>query len=591
MTFNEFARFLEKLESTPKRLEITSILTELIKNLETDEVDRGVYLSLGILKAQYESPKFNIAEKMMLRVLENAYSPNKKELNELYTKKGDLGDVAYEISKDSGSRNLQLSDVYKELLDLALIEGSGSQEKKVAKLAELLNKLDKSSAKYVVRIVLGTTRLGFTELTIIDALNSLVGGDKQTKTEIELRYNMHPDIGLIAKKIKEYGLKGVQKIEIEVGVPIEPQRCQRLSDPVEIIEKMGTASAEYKFDGTRVQVHMDRKMPLMSTNNDQNTLFGDKRDNIFVKTYTRNLEDSTHQFPDITQAAIEQIDAESVILDGEAVGYNKATGEFLPFQEIMQRKRKHDVAEFANEIPLKYFVFDVLMLNGKSLMNEPLEKRREVISKIIKPGKVIEISKNLVTNDSEKLAEFFEESKEKGLEGLVVKKPEAIYQAGARAYTWIKYKKADTKLLDDTVDVVILGYYSGRGDRARFGMGGFLTAVYDKNIDTFKTITKVGSGLTDEQFVSLRKRLDKIKVNKKPANAEVDKYFDPYVWVAPKIVVEVGADEISKSAKHTAGYALRFPRMIKIREDRKPEDATSLDEILNMYKLQKRGSY
>ncbi|KKS16354.1 MAG: putative DNA ligase [candidate division WWE3 bacterium GW2011_GWA1_41_8] len=595
MNIKEFAAYLDKLENTTKRLEITSILKDMISEMSTNEVDKGIYLSLGLLKAQFENPKFNIAEKMMVRVLEFAYKPGKERLAGLFADKGDLGDVALEVAGDTKGDGLSLTDVYNELIELAAIEGSGSQEKKVSKLSSLLIKMDKLSAKYVVRIVLGTTRLGFTELTVIDALNSLIQGDKLTKAKIEGKYNMHPDIGVIAKKIKDSGLKGLDEVVMEIGVPIEPQRCQRLSDPVEIIEKMGCVSAEFKFDGTRVQVHMDRNKPIKSTTSDQNSLFGDNEElkgaSVFVKTYTRNLEDSTYQYPDIAEAAIVQLDAESVILDGEAVGYDKNTGDFLPFQEIMQRKRKHNVTEYALDIPLKYFAFDILMLNGKPLVNETLEKRREILSKIIKPGKVIELSRNFVTDKPEELSEFFEESKTKSLEGLVVKKPDAQYQAGARSFAWIKYKKADEALLDDTIDVVILGYYHGRGGRARFGMGGFLTAVYDKATDTFKTITKVGSGLTDEQFVSLRERLDKIKIDKKPAKADVDKFFDVNVWVAPKIVVEVGADELSKSANHTAGYALRFPRMIKIREDRRPEDATSLEEIKSIYKNQKRGSY
>jgi DNA ligase-1 len=442
-----------------------------------------------------------------------------------------------------------------------------------------------------VRIVLGTTRLGFTELTVIDALNKLIKGDKETHENIELTYNIHPDIGLISRNVKEYGLKGINKIGIEVGVPIMPQRCQRLSDPEEIIEKMGKVSAEYKFDGTRVQLHIDREKTIKSTDMEQNALFTSDNNKIFVKTFTRNLEETTYQYPDIVKSSLEQIDAKSIILDGEAVGYNKDTGEFLPFQEIMQRKRKHGIAEMALDIPLKYFVFDILYLNGETLVYKTFEERREILSKVIKSGKVLEVDYRRITENAEELADFFEESKEKGLEGLVIKKTDAPYQAGARAYTWVKLKRAETALLKDTVDVVILGYYYGKGTRAEFGIGGFLAGIYDKDSNSFKTITKVGTGLKETDFINLKKEADKLKISKKPAIVELNKVFNPDIWITPKIVVELGADEVSKSATHSAGYALRFPRLLKFRHDKSPEDTTSLEEIKNMYNIQKRGNY
>jgi DNA ligase 1 len=596
MKFRRFAEYLNELESTAKRLEITSILTDLLNELSVDTTDTAVYLSLGYLKAPFENPKFNIAEKMMIRTMEAAYQKTRQEIEGLYSKSGDLGNTALQIAPDKVENELTIKEVYDLLWEISQAEGAGSQETKVNKTASLLQKLDKTSAKYVVRIILGTTRLGFTELTVIDALSKLVNGDKTLKTQIEEKYNIHPDIGLIAKKIKSQGMEGIKEIGIEIGVPILPQKCQRLSNSEEIIQKMGKVSAEYKFDGTRVQLHMDRKKHIKSKSVEQNELFaggdGKKTEKVFVRTYTRNLEETTHQYPEIIEEALSHIEADSIILDGEAIGYNKETGEFLPFQEIMQRKRKHGIAETAKEIPVKYFVFDLLYLNGKSLTEEPLEKRRKILESVIKPGgKVISIDNNLVTSDPHKLEAFFEESKELGLEGLVIKKPDAPYQAGARSYTWVKLKKAETKHLEDTIDTVILGYSYGRGVRAAFGIGQFLAGIFDKKTNSFKSITKVGTGLKDEDFVYLKKEADKLKIDKKPANVEIDKVYTPDVWVSPKIVVELGADEISKSSTHTAGYALRFPRLIKFRADKKPEDITSLDEIENMYKLQKRGYY
>jgi len=590
MKFSEFAKYLQKLEQTSKRLEITTLLAELFKKLATDEVDLAVYLSQGGLKALYENPKFNMAEKMVIRVLASAYSQSKETIEKLYAKEGDLGNVAYQIAPQEIQSNLTIQTVYATLLDTAQIEGGGSQETKVLKLAALLKNLDAASAKFVVRIVLGTTRLGFTELTILDALAEFLG-DKKLVDQIEEKYNMHPDLGLIAKILKTEGIKGIKDINMATGVPIMPQKAQRLSSIDEIIEKMQTVRAEFKFDGTRVQLHIDRQKELKDKDSTQTPLFNSKDKKIFVKTFTRNLEETTHQYPDIVKAAETQIKAESAILDGEAIGYNKETGEFLPFQEIMQRKRKHDVAETAKEIPLRYVVFDLLYLNGKSLMETELAKRQQLLKEIIKDGKVIEPSYYLETADTNELAEFFDEAKEHNLEGVVVKKPSSKYQAGARSFSWVKYKKADEKLLDDTIDVVILGYYFGKGQRSKFGIGKFLVGVYDKENQTYKTFTKVGSGLTDEEWVTLREKIDKLKAPEKPKNVDVNKFYTPDTWTQPKIVVEIGGDEISKSTTHTAGYALRFPRLIKFRPDKRPQDATSLEEIKDLHKAQKRGYY
>lgn len=594
MTFREFAEYLQKLEATSKRLEITAILSDLIKNLGDKEIAEAIYLSLGYLKAPYENPKFNVADKTMFKMLENAYGVKSLEIQNLYSKSGDLGDVAYEILKDTKAKSKttpSILAVYKKLAELAEVAGTGSQDLKIKKMTEILQSLDRISAKFITRIVLGTTRLGFTELTVLDALSGVIEGDKSLREKIEDRYSVYPDIGYIVKKVKMEGTAALKEINMKIGVPILAQKCQRLASPEEIVEKMQKVWAEFKYDGTRVQLHMDRTKKPVTRDAKQTALFGESKTTVYVKTFTRNQEETTDQYPDLVAAAKKQIDADSVIIDGEAVGYNKETGQFLPFQEIMQRKRKYDVAQAAKDIPLKYFVFDILYLNGKTLVDKLLTERRELLQKIIKKGPVLEINTHLETNNGERLAEFFDEAKEKNLEGIIAKNPNSAYQAGARSFSWVKLKKADTKLLDDTVDCVVLGYYFGKGVRAEFGIGGFLVGVYDKDSGTFKTITKIGTGLKEDDWHYLKKEADKIKVPKLPANVDIAKMFVPDVILTPKIVVEVGADEISKSPSHTAGFALRFPRLIKFRADRKAADATSIEEIRSLYKLQKRGYY
>ena len=596
MKFSSFSKYLQKLESTTKRLKMTDILTELISELEVEETDKAIYLASGYIEAPFEEIKFNIAEKMMLKTIEQTFSTSQKkdiknEIGGIYERTGDLGDVVFELKKSNPDyKDPTISEVYSKLFEIALIEGTGSQELKINKISSLIKNVDPLSAKHITRIILGTMRLGFTELTIIVALANFLN-NKNLAKKIEGKYNIHPDIGLIAKRIKEKGISGIDSINMEIGVPVLSQKAQRVSGMEEIMERINNVWAEFKFDGTRVQLHFAKEGHYQKRKQidkeSQSGLFGDLKDGFMVKTFTRNLEETTHQYPDIVEAAKKQIKADSVILDGEGIGYNKSTGEFLPFQETMQRKRKYNIAETAKNIPFKYFVFDILYLNGESIIEKPLTERRKLLAKTVQPGTVIEVDDHLETDEFEKLEEYFDIAKAKGLEGIVVKTPGDPYQAGARSYSWIKYKKADQKLLSDTVDCVILGYYHGKGVRSKFGVGGFLVGVYDREKDLYKTVSKIGTGLTEEDLAYLKKNCDKIKVKDKPKNVEMNKIFKPDVFVSPKIVVEIGADEISVSPTHTAGFALRFPRLIKFRQDKKPEDTTTVNEIGKMHKNQR----
>ena len=598
MKFSDFSIYMQRLEDTSKRLEMTDILTELIKELSVEETDKAIYLASGYVEAPFEEIKFNIAEKMMLKVIEQTFSTTQKvitteEIQDLYRKTGDLGNVIFELKKqDKKYNDPTVTEVHSKLLEIALIEGTGSQEGKTNKISSLLKETNPLSAKHIARIILGTMRLGFTELTIIAALANYIG-NKSLAKDIEAKYNIHPDIGLIAKKIKEKGIDGIKTINMEIGVPILSQKAQRVSGMGEIMERINKVWAEFKFDGTRVQLHFAKKgfyqKKHMNDKTNQSNLFGDKESTSLVRTFTRNLEETTHQYPDIVEAAVKQIKADSVILDGEGIGYNKATGEFLPFQETMQRKRKYNIKETAKNIPFKYFVFDILYLNGESVIEKPLQERRKLLDTVIGPGDVIQTDDYLETDEFEKLEEYFEMAKEKGLEGIVVKTPGDPYQAGARSYSWIKYKKADEKLLSDTVDCVILGYYHGKGVRSKFGIGGLLVGIYDNEKEVYKTVSKIGTGLTEEDLKYLKTKCDQIQVKNKPKNVEMDKIFTPDVFVSPKMVIEIGADEISVSPTHTAGYALRFPRLIKFRNDKKPEDTTSVSEIEKMYKNQRKN--
>jgi len=588
MKISKLATYFEKLESISGRLEMTAILADLLKESSVGEVDKVCYLALGRLGPKYEELEFNMAEKMMMRVLANSYSSEIDEVKKEYGKMGDLGLVAERLAKSHptsprlrGAGKSSVNDVFNELVEIAEDSGTGSQERKVSKFVQLLRKLDPLSSRFIVRVPVKKLRLGFSDIMIIEALSWMKTGTKELKKDIEHYYHLHPDIGLIAKLFKKGGLSALKKVNIGVGVPILLAASQRLNTAEEIVAKIGKVVYEDKLDGTRVQVHLDRDKKLKTNDQSQISFFGGERNDLpYIKTYTRNLEETTHMFPDLVRGTAKQIKARSAILDGEAIGVDEKTGKFLNFQKTIQRKRKHGVVETVSDIPLKLFLFDVLYLDGKVVMNKPFSERRKLLEKIVGTGKTVEVIMQGETDDPKVLEKAFKKARKAKLEGLMAKDLEAVYEAGSRGFAWIKYKGEL-----DSIDLTVLGYYFGKGKRAQFGLGGFLVGAYDKKEDTFKSLTKIGTGLTDEQFREAKGRFDQVKVSKKPKEYEVQKELACDVWVKPKVVVEIVADEITKSPVSRAGYSLRFPRLISWRDDKAPEQATSTIEIERLFKL------
>ena len=566
---------------------MTAILADLFKEASAREIRQVCYLSLGRLGPLYDALDFNLADKLMVRILARAYIVSEEKVKKEFGHLGDLGNVAEKLAishtPKAKSSSLTVNEVFDRLYEIAQREGTGSVEQKIAGLVELLQLSDPLAAKYLVRIPLGNMRLGFSDKTLIEALSFMETEDKGLKKEIEAVYHVYPDIGEMADRLKEQGIKGLKGIKIKIGAPVLPARCQRVGTPEEMIEKQGgRVIAEPKFDGERIQMHVDRKQK--TENRGQTTLGLEEKGKVdfMVKMFTRNLEEVSTMFPELISAADAQIKADQAVLDGEVIGVDPKTGTFIPFQETIQRKRKYGVSEKAKEIPVKYFVFDLLHKDGEDLLNLPFSKRREILEKTVGKGiKGINLTPQKSFTDPEKLQEFLEEEVKKGSEGLVVKDPRAEYEAGARGFSWIKYKPEK-----DTVDVVVLGYYLGKGKRVEFGIGGILTGVYDESKDGFRTVSRVGSGLTDVQLPEMRRRCDKIEVKSQPKGVDVPKELTPDVWAKPSIVVEIKYDEISKSPLHTAGYALRFPRLISYREDKTAPQATTVGEIKRMFKTQ-----
>lgn len=580
MNFTELSSCLSELEKTSLRNKMTTILAELFKKSLASEIDKVCYLSLGLLAPKYEGVEFNMAEKMVIRALAVALKEPPGKITKIYKKLGDLGEVIYKLKTKTQMSNLSVSCVYERLWEIAQESGEGSVERKINKMAELLTELEPLSAKYVVRIPINKLRLGFSDMTILDALSWMAKGDKSLRPELERAFNVLADIGKIARVFKIKGIKGIKGIKSEVGIPIRAAKAERLPNAQKILEKMeGQCALEPKYDGFRVQIHLDktRKFKLKE---EANLSFLEGRGKFFVRIFSRNLENTTYMFPDVVEAA-QKLKVKSAILDGEAIAFNPKTGKFLPFQETVQRKRKHGVGEKAKEIPLRVFVFDVLYLNGKGFLDKPFRQRRKLLEEILQKSKGEEkgivLTKQKVVNKPEEFEEFFKEVVNEGLEGLMAKKLDASYRAGARDFTWVKYKAGMKSELADTIDCIVMGYYRGRGKRAGFGIGAFLVSIHSKG--KFLTTSRIGTGLTDEQWREMYKRCEKLKIKEKPKEYVVDKNLNPDVWCRPELVVEIEADTITKSPIHTAGLALRFPRLKKFRDDKNPQQATSIKEL------------
>lgn len=570
MKINELAEYLEKLEKNSSRIKLTKILAEVLTKSKTKEVDQITYLLLGRLAAQYENVVFNIAENLLLSCISHAYDEDIESVKKQYKKKGDIGDLVYQIAKNKGKKgkNPKVSVVFEKLLKIAEDEGKGSQERKVNALADLLSDLGPLSAKYISRIPIGKLRLGFSDKTVLDALSWMKKDDKSAKKEINKAYQVVPDVGLLAKKIKKEGIKKATKnVKPKVGIPVLPMLAQRLKKPSEMIEKMKEVAIEPKFDGLRVQIHYKK---------------GDKD---YPKAFTRNLNEVSWMFPELKKIG-KNIKAKKAILDCEAMGVDSELKKLANFQSTMKRRRKHNIEAVSSELGIKFYVFDILLKNDKSFLETSYVKRRGVLEETIVDSKILEVVDFVKTTDPQKIIDLHAKYLKKGLEGVIVKKLDAKYVGGRTGWRWVKMKETSDSYakLSDTIDAIVMGYYRGRGKRTKFGIGGFLAGIRAEN--KIKTITKVGTGLTDEQFRELKKRLDELEVSGKPKEYEVHKDLNTDVWVEPKLVVELAADDITKSPNHTAKFALRFPRLVKFRDDKAKDQVTSVSEIKQLYKQQ-----
>ncbi len=578
MLFSELAQYFQKLEQTPSRNAMTDILSTLFHDASQEEIGKICYLLLGRVAPLYDAIEFGIADKFMIRAIALAYGVSHEHVLAAFKKHGDLGTTA-EALHTGTHKKLSVLAVFEQFYAITQLSGAGSQEKKITEIASLLSQVDSLSARYIARIPLDKLRLGFSDMTILDSLSWMVAKDKSLRAPLEDAYNVRPDIGLLAQTVKADGVKGLSRVHARVGAPILASLCQRLPTADEMIEKMGKVAVEPKYDGVRIQIHYKKTGFKVSG--------GEGVNRQVARSYSRNLENTTEMFSELQDIG-QELHADEVILDGEAIGVDPKTGALSSFQETMTRKRKHDIEATRKDMPLKFFIFDIMYKDGKELLSTPLSERRAILQKTISPKKYLAISPQIITESADEIRSYHEEQIHKGLEGVVIKKWESPYEPGRKGYAWVKFKEEEGKTgkLTDTIDALVMGYYVGEGKRSGFGIGAFLVAVLRQ--DGFVTLTKIGTGVSDALWRELRTELQNLKVATQPKEyMAVNKAFVPDVWVTPKLVVELAGDDLTKSPTHGAGYAVRFPRLVRIRRDKGPAQATTVAEIRRMFDAQK----
>jgi DNA ligase-1 len=581
MKFIKLAEAFEKIEATTKRLEITSLLVDLIRETSKDEIGKVAYLIQGKLYPDYMGIELGLAEKLLTKAVADVTGKTESQTDVDYKKTGDLGLTVERLLQKKSQvalfkRRLDVVTVYDTFDKIGHASGSGSVDLKIRLLTSLLNDASPMEGKYIARMALGRLRLGVGDMTVLDALAIAYGGDKVAREPIERAYNLSSDLGYVAEVLARDGLDGIKKFKITVGRPIRPMLCERLPSASEILEKLGgVGAAEYKYDGLRVQAHIGPKA---------------------VHLFSRRLENITDQFPDVARLLQSSIKAKEAIVEGECVGVDPHTGDMLPFQVISQRRgRKYEIEQMAEEVPVTIFLFDILYLNGKDLTLTPYLERRKELVKITEPSQHVTVAEQMEARDPAKLEVLMDEAVAAGCEGLVVKNTsdQSIYQAGARGWLWIKYKRSYKAEVQDTFDLVPVGAFAGRGRRAG-SYGALLMAVYNHESDVFETLCKLGSGFTDQDLANLPRMMEPSL--DKQRHPRVNSLMQPDVWFVPSMVLEVAADEITLSPLHTcgrdsvrsgSGLALRFPRFTgNWRKDKGPEDATTSQEVLEMYKKQ-----
>ena len=582
MKFSIISDALQKMEETSKRLELTDILVKLIKEIPDDVISKTIYLIQGKLRPNFEGVELGIAEKLVMRAMSKSSGIPLKNIEQDYNKGGDLGQTAENILREKiqttfTSETITLEKVYETLFKIAKLEGKGSQEMKMRYVSSMLNDATPQEAKFILKILLGTLRLGIAENTVMDALAIAFTGKKENREVIENAYNVSSDLGKVAEVLSVDGIEQIKRFQIKLFSPIRPMLADRIKSEEDTVKKFQEEfAAEFKLDGERAQIHK-------------------QKDRIMI--FSRSLENITSYYPDIVEKISERIVAENVILEAEVVAMNSNSGDFLPFQELMHRRRKYEIDEAVAKYPITVNFFDILFSDEKNCMDMKYLERRKLLEKIIKQDNFARLIPMSVIESEEQILEVLENSINSGCEGLMLKHLDSTYRAGIRGSNWLKLKREYQNELGDSLDLVVVGAFFGKGRRTG-KYGTLLLATYNDEEDTFPSICKVGTGFTDESLDQLYQILSpKVTLKKNP---RIVSEMEADVWFEPELVIEIVASEITQSPIHktaldkikeNAGLALRFPKFTgKIRTEKNSEDASTDEEVIALYKVQKKTS-
>ena len=583
MEFSTLAEIFQRMEKTSKRIELTDILVELLKKTPKEILPNVVYLLQGIIRPNFEGVELGIAEKLAIHAISKSSGLSIKKIEDDYREGGDLGLTASNILKLKTQttftvEKITVERVYDTLFKIAKLEGKGSQDLKVKYISSMLNDATPVEAKFVMKILLGTLRLGVAENTVMDALAIAFTGKKENKEEIENAYNVSSDLGKVSLVVATDGIEEIKKFKISLFSPIRPMLADRVKSEAEAIKKMPQLfAAEYKLDGERVQIHKQMNKIIL---------------------FSRRLENITQYYPDIIENIGKSINVDEGIFEAEIVPINENTGEFLPFQELMHRRRKYKLEKAVLQYPITVNFFDVLYFDDRNCLNLEYTKRREILEKVVKEDNFAKLVPMLLVKNENEIEDFLENSINSGCEGLMLKTPNAGYRAGARGSNWLKLKREYRNELGDSLDLIVIGAYFGRGRRTGL-YGTLLLGTYNPENDTFPSICKVGTGFTDESLDQLYQILSNKVILKK--NSRVVSEMEADVWLEPELVLEVVASEITLSPIHktglnlvrkNSGFALRFPKFTgKIRYEKAVEDASTHDEVLALYKNQSKVNH
>ncbi len=548
LTFREFAEFCNILERISSTLEKTARISAFFKKIEDDEDLYNVTLFLmGKVYPEWSEKDLGVGVGLIYEALRISSGVNKKNIEDLVRVKGDLGLAAEEIIKKKKQTSLfqeeltikKLREIFDEISELS---GEGSQKRKIMLLSELYVSCSPVEAKYLTRLILKEMRLGVGEGLIRDAIAKAFGIDTEI---VERAYMVTNDYGRVAVEAKRGGKKALIELKITPHVPVKmmlAQVAESLEDAVREIKELGV---EWKFDGSRVQVH-----------------WSDGK----VSIFSRRLENVTKALPEIV-SEIKKSVKEGVILDGEVIAIKDEKP--MPFQNVLRRfRRKYDVSKMVAEIPLIVYFYDIIY-DGDEIIDLPLKERRKRLLEAVKESEIIKIADQVVTRDVEEIKRIFDKATDAGHEGVMLKNLESKYIPGKRGKNWLKYKATM-----ETLDLVVVGGEWGEGKRSNL-ISSFELACIDESGNLLR-VGKVATGFTDEdleELTELFKPLIEYQEGKK-------------IVFQPKYVFEVAYQEIQKSPKYDSGFALRFPRFVRLRDDKSVEEADTIERVARLYEMQ-----